>query len=106
MGMKLPFPKFLANTPIEVYRTELGEDGEEEEKVFDGECIYTDKQKQVMTTDKQLVTLSGKAVIEGNIDISEGYINKDGIKKRIYSIERPLNPDGSVFSTELNLARS
>lgn len=104
MGMKLPFPQFLANTPITVFRTELGEDGEEEEKVFDGKCIYTDKQKQVMTAEKQLVTLSGKAVIEGDIPIKEGYISKDGVKKKIYSIERPLNPDGSVFSTELNLS--
>ncbi|MDU1114615.1 MAG: hypothetical protein E7J99_12950 [Clostridium butyricum] len=104
MGMKLPFPKFLANTSIEVYKTELGEDGEEEEKVFNGKCIYTDKQKQVMTAEKQLVTLSGKAVIEGNIPIKEGYIKVNGDKKNIYSIERPLNPDGSVFSTELNLS--
>ena len=104
MGMKLPFPKFLANTSIEVYKTELGEDGEEEKKVFNGKCIYTDKQKQVMTAEKQLVTLSGKAVIEGNIPIKEGYINVNGDKKNIYSIERPLNPDGSVFSTELNLS--
>lgn len=104
MGMKLPFPKFLANTPIIVFKTELGEDGEEEEKVFNGKCIYTDKQKQVMTAEKQLVTLSGKAVIEGNIPIKEGYIKVNEDKKNIYSIERPLNPDGSVFSTELNLS--
>lgn len=104
MGMKLPFPKFLANTPITVYKTELGEDGEEEVQIFDGQCIYTDKSKQIMTAEKQLVTLCGKAVIEGNIDISEGYVRKDGVKKKIFSIERPLNPDGSVFSTELNLS--
>lgn len=104
MGMKLPFPKFLANTPIEVYRTEQGEDGLEEEKIFEGKCIYTDKTKQVMTAEKQLVTLSGKAVIEGNVEVTEGYIKVNNIKKNIFSIERPLNPDGSVFSTELNLA--
>lgn len=104
MGMKLPFPKVLANTSIEVYKTTLGEDGEEKEKIFDGKCIYTDKSKQVMTPEKQLVTLTGKAVIEGYIDVSEGYIKKDGYIKRIFSIERPLNPDGSIFSTELNLS--
>lgn len=105
MGMKLPFPKFLTNTPIEVHSSYLSEDGEDvEELVFDGKCIYTDKQKQVMTAEKQLVTLCGKAVIEGNISIKEGYIKVNGDKKKIYSIERPLNPDGSVFSTELNLS--
>lgn len=104
MGMKLPFPKFLANTPIEVFKAELGEDGPEEEKIFIGKCIYTDKTKQIMTAEKQLVTLSGKAVIEGNIDIKEGFIKVNGTKKNIFSIERPLNPDGTVFSTELNLS--
>lgn len=104
MGMKLPFPKFLANTPIQVYKTKLGEDGSEEEKIFDNKCIYKDKQKQIMTAEKQLVTLSGKAIVEGNIEIEEGYIIKDGVKKNVFSIERPLNPDGSVFSTELNLS--
>lgn len=104
MGFKLPFPKFLANTPIEVYRSELGEDGPEEEKIFIGKCIYTDKTKQVMTAEKQLVTLTGKAVIEGNIEVTEGFIKINGIRKNIFSIERPLNPDGSVFSTELNLS--
>lgn len=104
MGFKLPFPKFLANKLIEVYKTELGEDGLEEEKIFVGKCIYTDKTKQVMTAEKQLVTLSGKAVIEGNINITEGFIKVNGTKKNIFSIERPLNPDGTVFSTELNLS--
>ncbi|WP_244832957.1 hypothetical protein [Clostridium sp. BJN0001] len=104
MGMKLPFPRFLANTSITVFKTELGEDGEEETRVFDGKCIYTDKTRQVMTAERQLVTLCGKVVIEGDIPIKEGYIKKDGVNKKIFSIERPLNPDGSVFSTELNLS--
>lgn len=101
--MQLPFPNFLLNTPIEVYKTELGEDGPEEEKIFEGKCIYTDKQKQVMTAEKQLITLTGKAVIKGPLDIKEGYIVVNNTKKNIYSIERPINPDGSIFSTELNL---
>lgn len=102
--MKLPFPKFLAKTDVEVYKTELGEDGPEEEKIFQGKCIYTDKSKQVVTAEKQLITLTGKAVIEGNLDIEQGYIKVGESKKNIFSIERPLNPDGTVFSTELNLS--
>lgn len=101
--MKLPFPDFLLNTPVEVWATTLGEDGPEEEKIFEGKCIYTSKQKQIMTADKQLITLSGKVVIKGALDIKEGYVVANDVKKIIYSIERPLNPDGSVFSTELNL---
>ena len=106
MGLKLPFPKFLANTPVEVWIEGTNTDGDyEEKKLFEGKCIYTDKTKQILNAERQLITLSGKAVIEGSITSGpfEGYIIKDGVKKKIYSIERPLNPDGTVFSTELNL---
>jgi hypothetical protein len=106
MGLKLPFPKWLANTDIKVYSTVLGEDGEEETLLFEGKCIYTDKTKQVLNAERQLITLSGKAVIEGDIkpgEVIEGFIEVNNIKKKIYGAERPLNPDGTVFSTELNL---
>lgn len=107
MGLKLPFPKWLANTPVTVFYEVTNQDGDyTEEKVFDGKCIYTNKSKQIMNAEKQLITLSGKVVIEGDICPSkpfEGYILIDNSKKVAYSIEKPLNPDGSVFSTELNL---
>ena len=106
MGLKLPFPKFLANTRIEVWLEGANTDGDyEEKKLFEGKCIYTDKSRQVLNAERQLITISGKAVIEGSIynEPFEGYIINGGIKKKIYSIERPLNPDGSVFSTELSL---
>lgn len=106
MGVKLPFPKFLANTDIKVYSTTLGEDGQEEDLLYEGKCIYTDKSRQIMTPERQLITLSGKAVIEGDInpgELIQGYVEVKGTKKNIYSAERPLNPDGTVFSTELNL---
>lgn len=106
MGLKLPFPKWLANTPIEVWFEGTNTDGDYKEKrIFEGKCIYTDKTKQILNAERQLIILSGKAVIEGAISDEpfEGYIIKGGIKKKIYSTERPLNPDGSIFSTELNL---
>lgn len=107
MGLKLPFPKWLSNTPITVFYECINQDGDcIEENVFDGECIYTNKSKQIMNAERQLITLSGKVVIEGDICPSkhfEGYILIDNSKKAVYSIEKPLNPDGSVFSTELNL---
>ncbi|MGL4108320.1 hypothetical protein [Clostridium sp. LP20] len=106
MGFKLPFPKFLANTEIEVWFEGTNTDGDyKEEIIFKGKCIYTDKSKQVLNAERQLITLSGKAVIEGYIYNGpfEGYIVVNEIEKKIYSIERPLNPDGSIFSTELSL---
>ena len=106
MGVKLPFPKFLANTDIKVYRTTLGEDGEEESLLYEGKCIYTDKSRAVLNAERKLITLSGKAVIESDVnsgEVIQGYVLVKGAKKNIYSTERPLNPDGTVFSTELNL---
>ncbi|OCA99389.1 hypothetical protein [Clostridium beijerinckii] len=106
MGMKLPFPRFQAKTDIKVVGTVIGEDGEEETPLYEGKCIYTDKTRQVLNAQRELITLSGKAVIEGDISPGktiQGYIKVNGTNKKIYGAERPLNPDGSVFSTELNL---
>lgn len=106
MGLKLPFPKWLANTPIEVWFEGTNSDGDyEEKKIFEGKCNYTDKSRQVLNAERQLILLSGKAVIESSIYDGpfEGYVIVGGLKKKIYSIERPLNPDGSIFSTELSL---
>lgn len=106
MGFKLPFPKWLANTHIKVFYEGTNTDGDYEEKIiFKGKCIYTDKARQVLNAERQLITLSGKAVIEGSIyDVPfEGYVIINETKKKIYSVERPLNPDGTIFSTELNL---
>ncbi|MBS5305750.1 MULTISPECIES: hypothetical protein [Clostridium] len=106
MGLKLPFPKWLANTCIEVWFEGTNTDGDyKEDRIFQGKCIYTDKAYQVLNAERQLILLSGKAVIEGAIYDGpfEGYVRINGVKKKIYSVERPLNPDGTVFSTELNL---
>lgn len=105
MGLKLPFPDFLANTDIKVFSTELNENGGyDKTPLYDGKCIYTDKIRQVMNANRQLVTLTGKAVINGDVSIKQGYLLKGEDKKSIYSIEKPQNPDGSVFSTEINLS--
>lgn len=106
MGMKLPFPRFQAKTDIKVHSTVQGEDGEEETLLYEGKCIYTDKSKTVLNAERELITLSGKAVIEGDINpgkVIKGFVEVDNIKKKIYGAERPTNPDGTVFSTELNL---
>lgn len=106
MGLKLPFPTWLANTNIEVWFEGTNTDGDyKEDRIFQGKCIYTDKAHQVLNAERQLITLSGKAVVEGSIYEGpfEGYVKVNGVKKKIYSVERPLNPDGTVFSTELNL---
>ncbi|WP_300385141.1 hypothetical protein [Clostridium sp.] len=108
MSLKLPFPEFLANTSIEVFQTGTNTDGDyEEAKIYEGKCIYTDKSKQVLNAERQLITISGRATIKGDINpgkIIEGYVIVSGAKKSIYNTERPTNPDGSVFSTEVILS--
>lgn len=106
MGFELPFPKFLAKTDIQVYYEGTDEYGEYiDEKIYEGKCIYTDKAKQILNEERQLINLSGKVVIEGKIyeEQFQGYVMIGSVKKKVYSAERPLNPDGSIFSTELNL---
>lgn len=105
---KLPFPKWACVTPIKIYQTYLSEDGEPvEELVFEGLCNYSEKSRQVMDAERRLIQLNAKAIIEGDIapgkDI-EGYVLVEGIIERaIHRAARPRNPDGSVFSTELEL---
>lgn len=107
---KLPFPCFLANTQIKVVLTGgLNEDGEPSQvAIYEGKCIYDEKTKQVLDDERRLVRLSAKAIIEGDIhpgqDI-EGYVQVAGseTKRQIFRATRPRNPDGSVYSTELEL---
>ncbi|TAN69154.1 hypothetical protein WS9_003795 [Paraclostridium sordellii 8483] len=107
MGVKLPFPKWLLKTPIKVYETYTNEDGEPVENlIYDGLCIYNEKSKQILDSERRLITLSGKVIIEGDIKpnkLIEGYIQMGELKKDIYKSSRPRNPDGSIFSTELEL---
>jgi hypothetical protein len=103
----MKYPKFLYNKDIQVIGTKLGEDGEEEFPLYEGRCTYNEESKDVYNADKQLITLSGSVVIAGDIypnNIIQGYILVDGVSKKIVRTTRPKNPDGSVFSTELDLA--
>lgn len=104
---KLPFPDWILVTPAKVYHAYLNEDGEPiESLIFDGKCNYNEKSKQVLDAEKRLVQLSAKAIFKGDIfpdkDI-EGYVQIGEIKRDIFKAARPRNPDGSVFSTELDL---
>lgn len=105
---KLPFPHWACVTLIKVYVTELSEDGEPvEQLVFDGRCNYSEKSRQILDAERRLIQLNAKAIIEGDIapgrDV-EGYVLVEGaVKRAIYGAAKPRNPDGTVFSTELEL---
>lgn len=105
--MKFPFPKWNQVTPVKVYQTEQGRYGEEETLIYDDKCFYDEKSRQVLDAERRLVLLSGLIVIEGDVNpgkVIEGYVVVDGARKSIYRAKRPRNPDGSVFSTELELS--
>ncbi|MGM1047604.1 MAG: hypothetical protein ACQEXX_15825 [Bacillota bacterium] len=105
--MKFPFPKWNQVTPVKVYQTEISEDGEPvKDLIYDKKCFYDERSRQVLNAERQLVLLSGLVVIEGDINpgkVIEGYVRIGDERKNIYQAKRPRNPDGSVFSTELEL---
>jgi hypothetical protein len=107
MRGKLPFPRWINNATVEVFQAKLSENGEPEEtSLYSGPCNYDEKSKQVLDKERRLVRLSGKVIIEGDIAPGqqiEGLVRVAGVERDIFHTERPKNPDGSVFSTELEL---
>ena len=104
--MKLPFPDWCLVTPIKVFVEEETEDGVEEKLIFDGRCNYSEKTKTTLNEQRQVVELTGKALFKGDIYPGQpikGYVIVDGMKRTIYRSRKPRNPDGSIYSTELDL---
>ncbi len=104
---KLPFPEWILVTPVKIYQTYINEDGEPiESLLYEGLCNYSEKSKQTLDAERRLISLSGKIIAKGDINpgkLIEGYIQIGEIKRNIFRTSRPRNPDGSVFSTELDL---
>lgn len=111
--MKWPklVPKTVCNTHVKVYLSgAIDENGAEEQMLlFDGMCNYSEKSRQVMTAQKQLVQLNAQALFDGDIhpgnDIC-GEVEIDAgstTRRRIYKASRGRNPDGTVNFTCLEL---
>lgn len=107
MIKKLPFPRWAMVTPIEVFDYVEGEDGWEDKLIYSGLCCVSEKAREVLTAERELVRLSGKVLFEGDIypggEINRGYVVLDGKCRGIYRVHRARNPDGSIFSTEVEL---
>lgn len=105
--MRFPFPKWNQVTPVKVFENKINELGEPVERVlYDGLAFYDEKQRQVLDAERRLVVLSGKVIIEGDIAPGKtisGYVKIDSDTKSIFGVQRPRNPDGTIYSTELDL---
>lgn len=110
--MKYPHlvPDKVCKTDITVFRTDgLNRDGSpKHDVIFEGKCFYSEKAKTKLTADKQLITLSGEALFNGDIapdtDTITGEVRLlSGITRQIHAGEKARNPDGTVNYTRLEL---
>lgn len=110
--MKWPslVPDSICHTPIKIqYEDGINEDGSPKKTViFDGKCNYSEKSKQIMNAERQLIQLNATALFNGDIapgkDIAgEAIINNGQVTRRIHTAARPRNPDGSVNYTQVEL---
>lgn len=101
---KLPFPRYLANTLIQIESSVRGEDGLEKVLLYSGSAIVDEKARVVLNTERAKVELNGTIIIEGDLaegrDI-QGFVTFNGQERTIKTVTRPRNPDGSIFSTEI-----
>ena len=97
---KLPFPKWLLNTPVKVYQTALNEDGEPAETLlYNGKAIYDEKTKQTLNKERKLVDPVGKVIVDGDIcpnTVFEGYVQVGNVKQDIFRVTKPRNPDQTI----------
>ena len=70
-------------------------------------CNLSEKSRTVRSTNGQYVRLASTVHIEGDIapDMPEfsGSVVINGVKRKIESVDRPRNPDGTVHHTRLGL---
>lgn len=102
-------PDRVCTTFCIVYRTDgLNRDGSKKKTaVFEGKCFYSEKAKQKLDAEKQLIVLSGEALFNGDIAPDspkiDGYVQINDTEYRIYGSEKAKNPDGTVNYTRLEL---
>lgn len=110
--MKYPklVPEKICTTPVRILREDgLNRDGSPKLlTVFEGKCFFSEKVKQKITADKQLITLSGELLFCGDIapdaDTISGEVEiSSGQCRTIYASQKAKNPDGTVNYTRLEL---
>ena len=95
--MKFPqlVPERVCKTPCKVYRTDgLNRDGSKKQTViFEGKCFHSEKSRQKLSAEKQLITLSGEALFCGDIApdnaVIEGYAAIGGRTSKYMALRKP-----------------
>lgn len=107
---KLPKKLFNQEWTVSIDQEGISEDGEPQTAASASgkKFWFNGKRKQVMNAEKQIVRLEGTLVSLGDLFpdqevISTGSVTKGTMTYKIYSCQRPLNPDGSVYATVLEL---
>lgn len=106
---RLPKKLFKLGWTISIDQEGISEDGERLTAVTTSpECWFSGKAYQVLNAEKQLIRLEGSLIALGDIfpaleKIATGTATNGAKKYKIYKCERPLNPDGTVYATVLEL---
>ncbi len=109
--MKYPklVPDRVCVTPVTVTQTDgYNRDGTRKEiMIFEGKCFHNQKSKQVFNADKQLITLAGEVLMNGDIaperDVVDGIVQIGDREYKIHSFQKAKNPDGTVNFTRLEI---
>ena len=102
-------PDRICTISVKVYQTEgYNRDGTPKQvAIYDGKCLHKQKSKQVFNADKQLITLAGEAMFNGDIspkhDVISGLVLIGDREYKINASQKAKNPDGTVNFTKLEL---
>ncbi|NLZ45676.1 MAG: hypothetical protein GX896_03190 [Clostridiales bacterium] len=107
------YPKLVPNrvctTDVKVYQTNgINRDGSPKvATIFEGKCFHNQKSMQVFNADKQLITLAGEVLFNGDIapnyDVISGNVKIGEREYKINASEKAKNLDGTVNFTRLEL---
>lgn len=106
---KLPKKLFNQDWTITIDQEGISEDGEAlTVEIVKAKCWYSGKAHQVMNAEKQIIRLEGTLIALGDLfptlsTIATGTAQNGAKTHKIYKCERPLNPDGTVYATVLEL---
>ena len=108
--MKFPYLKQWDNAECKVFITDVkpSEDGDFPIKfTYEGGCNLSEKSRTVRSTNGQHVRLASVVHIKGDIAPAlaefSGSVEINGVTKKIETVDRPRNPDGTVHHTRLGL---